>query len=50
MVIDIPETPAFDLIEVNGCLGFKDSKDLPEVHLKAKKILIRGEMYVGSKE
>jgi len=49
MVLDIPETPEFNLIEVNGCLGFKNEAD-KNLHLKARKILIRGEMYIGTKE
>jgi hypothetical protein len=45
MQLDIAETPEFDKIEINGCLHFKPGMD---VHLKAKKILIRGgEFYIG---
>jgi len=50
MILDLAETPIFDLIEVNGCLGFKNGNDGEDIHLKAKKILIRGELYIGSKE
>jgi len=50
MELDLKETPIFDTIEINGCLHFKDAKDLAEIHLKAKKILIRGgELYIGKK-
>jgi hypothetical protein len=50
MILDLAETPIFDTIEVNGCLGFKNGKDGEDITLKAKKILIRGELYIGSKE
>jgi hypothetical protein len=44
----LPETPIFDKIEINGLLKFKPDID---VHLRAKKILIRGgELQVGTKE
>jgi hypothetical protein len=46
MELDLAETPIFDKIEVNGCLHFKQGQD---VHLNAKKILIRGgELYIGT--
>ena len=48
MQLDLPETPIFDKIEINGLLKFKLDID---VHLRAKKILIRGgELAIGTKE
>jgi len=39
MVLDLEETPIFNLIEINGRLSFARDK---VVNLRAKKILIRG--------
>jgi len=48
MQLDLAETPVFDFIEINGCLSFKPGMD---IHLKAKKILIRGgQLNIGTKE
>lgn len=48
MEFDLAESPIFDKIEVNGCLHFKMGTD---VHLNAKKILIRGgEFYIGTSD
>ena len=48
MHFDLAESPIFDKIEINGCLTFKQGTDL---HLRAKKILIRGgELNIGSKD
>jgi len=48
MELDLKETPIFDTIEINGCLHFKGGKGVDEIHLRAKKILIRGgELYIG---
>jgi len=45
--LDLKETPIFDKIEINGCLHFKQGAD---IHLRAKKILIRGgELYIGER-
>jgi hypothetical protein len=50
MQLDLAETPIFDTIEVNGCLHFAGGSDVTEIHLRAKKILIRGgELYIGTK-
>jgi hypothetical protein len=48
MELDVAETVIIDKLEVNGCLHFKMGTD---VHLNAKKILIRGgEFYIGDKD
>jgi hypothetical protein len=48
MHLDLKETPIFDKIEINGRLTFVNDKD---IHLRAKKILIRGgELRIGTKE
>jgi hypothetical protein len=47
MHFDLAESPIFDKIEINGCLSFADA----DLHLRAKKILIRGgEFNIGTKE
>jgi hypothetical protein len=51
MELDLSETPIFDTIEVNGCLHFKQGAEGEDIHLNAKKILVRGgEFYIGTKE
>jgi hypothetical protein len=50
MEFDLAESPIFDTIEINGCLHFRNNKDAKELHLRAKKILIRGELYIGKED
>jgi len=51
MELDLAETPIFDFIEVNGCLHYKQGAEGEDIHLQAKKILVRGgEFYIGTKE
>lgn len=46
MILDIPETPIFQLIRVNGILIFNETMD---IHLRAKHIFIRaGELHIGN--
>ena len=46
LILDIEETPVFDLIRVNGVLTFSNEID---IHLRAKRIFIRaGELHIGS--
>lgn len=45
MTMDIPETPIYRLVRVNGILNFKTDID---IHFKAKHIFIRaGELNIG---
>jgi len=45
MTMDLPETPIYQLVRVNGILNFKTDID---IHFKAKHIFIRaGELNVG---
>jgi hypothetical protein len=50
MELDLAETPIFDTIIINGCLHFKQGKKGEDIHLRAKKILVRGELYIGTKD
>lgn len=46
MIYDIPESPLFNKVEVNGRLVFDSSK--PNLHLRAKYLFVRsGELIVG---
>ena len=46
MILDIEETPIYELIRVNGVLIFSDDMD---IHLKAKHIFVRaGELLIGN--
>jgi hypothetical protein len=48
MFLDIKETPIIDTLEIHGRLTFSNDID---IHLRAKKILIRGgELIIGSKK
>jgi hypothetical protein len=47
MEIDLDETPLLDKITINGCLHFKQGTD---VHLRAKKIVVRGELFIGTED
>lgn len=45
MILDIEETPIFELMRINGILIFGNETD---VHLRAKHIFIRaGELHIG---
>jgi len=45
MVLDIPETPIFEQLRINGELHFDNDT---EIHLQAKKISVRaGELIIG---
>jgi hypothetical protein len=50
MELDLAETPIFDTIVINGCLHFKQGKKGEDIHLRAKKIMVRGELYIGTKD
>jgi hypothetical protein len=46
MVLDIEETPVFELIRINGILSFGNETD---IHLRAKHIFVRaGELHIGN--
>jgi hypothetical protein len=46
MFLDVPDTPKFDFIFINGKLSVYNNSD---INLKANKILIRtGEFNIGS--
>jgi hypothetical protein len=46
MILDIEETPVFELIRINGVLTFSNETD---IHLRAKHIFIRaGELHIGN--
>jgi hypothetical protein len=46
MIMDLPVTPKFKVIQINGILNFK--KDI-DIHLKAEHIFVRaGELIIGS--
>jgi len=48
MILDIEETPIFNLIRINGKLTFKQDMNIT---LNAKHIFIRaGELHIGSEE
>jgi hypothetical protein len=48
MELDLGETPIIDTLIINGCLHFKQGKAGEDIHLRAKKILVRGELYIGT--
>lgn len=51
MEFDLGEgSPIYDYIEINGCLHFKQGEKGEDVHMNAKKILVRGEFYIGTKD
>lgn len=46
MILDVEETPVFELIRINGILIFSNETD---IHLRAKHIFIRaGELHIGN--